>query len=87
MNISRHEQRARHVLAPGGRAQYERDDTPQTTAATCASREGMVLADCDLTDFNLLRRKRLIDLRLGSPSRISKRDLITVRSQLDNQGA
>ena len=87
MNISRNEQRALHVLALGGRILHELGDGPKITAVMCVTREGMVLADCDLTAFNRLRRKRLIESRSGSPYRISKRGRITVRAQLDNQGA
>ena len=87
MNISRNEQRALHVLALGGRILYERGDGPKITAITCVTRDGMVLADCDLTVFNRLRQKRLIESRSGNPYRISKRGLVTVRSQFDNQGA
>lgn len=86
MNISRSEQRALHVLALGGRILHERGDSPKITAVTCVTRDGMILADCDLTIFNRLRRKRLIESRSGNPYRISKRGLITVRAQLDNQG-
>lgn len=87
MNISRHEQRALHVLALGGCIQHERGDGPKLTAVTCVTREGMILADFDLTIFNRLRRKRLIEPRSGSPYRISKRGRTFVRAQLDNQGA
>lgn len=87
MNISRNEQRALHVLALGGCILHERDDSSKITAVTCITRDGMTLADCDLSVFNRLRRKRLIESRSGSPYRISKRGRISVRAQLDNQGA
>lgn len=87
MNISRNEQRALHVLALGGCILHERGGGPKITSVTCVTREGMVLADFDLTVFNRLRRKRLIESRSGSPYRISKRGRISVRAQLDNQGA
>ena len=87
MNISRNEQRTLHVLALGGRILHERNDGPRITSVTCVTREGMVLADFDLSVFHRLRRKRLIESRSGSPYRISKRGRASVRAQLDNQGA
>ncbi|MDQ8698467.1 YjhX family toxin [Hyphomicrobium sp. LHD-15] len=87
MNISRNEQRALHVLALGGRILHERVDGPKITAVTCVTRDGMALADFDLTVFNRLRQKRLIESRSGSPYRISKRGRTFVRAQLDNRGA
>jgi uncharacterized protein YjhX (UPF0386 family) len=87
MNISRHEQRALHVLALGGLILHERDHGSRITAVTCVTRDGMVLSDFDLTVFARLRRKRLIESRSGSPYRISKRGRLSVRAQFDNQGA
>lgn len=87
MNISRHEQRALHVLALGGYILHERNDGRKITAVTCITRDGMILAECDLAVFSRLRRKRLIEPRSGSPYRISKRGRISVRAQPDNQGA
>jgi uncharacterized protein YjhX (UPF0386 family) len=87
MNISRNEQRALHVLALGGRILHEREDGPKITAVTCVTREGMILSDMDMTIFNKLKRKRLIESRSGGPYRISKRGRLSVRAQLDNQGA
>lgn len=60
---------------------------PKITSVTCVILEGMVLADCDLTVFNRLRRKRLIVSRSESPYRISKRGGTFVRAKLYNQGA
>ncbi|MDY0242043.1 MAG: YjhX family toxin [Rhodospirillaceae bacterium] len=87
MNISRNEQRALHVLALGGHVLHRRGDGPKITSATCVTRDGMILADFDLTVFKRLRQKRLIESRSGSPYRISKRGRIFVRAQYDNQGA
>lgn len=87
MNISRSEQRALHVLALGGRILHERNDGPKIHAVTCLTREGMILADCDLDVFTRLKRKRLIESRSGSAYRISRRGRNAVRAQLDNQGA
>lgn len=87
MNISRNEQRALHVLALGGRILHQRESGPKVTTVTCVTREGMILSDFDLATFNRLRRRRLIESRLGSPYVISKRGRLSVRAQLDNQGA
>lgn len=86
MNISRNEQRALHVLALGGCILHERGEGSKITAVMCVTRDGMILADCDLAVFNRLRRKRLIESRSGGPYRISKRGRVSVRAQLDNQG-
>ena len=87
MNLSRSEQRVLHVLALGGLILHERGDGPKITSVTCVTREGMILSDCGLTVFNRLRKKRLIESRSGGPHRISKRGRVSVRAQLDNQGA
>ncbi|MGP1253200.1 MAG: YjhX family toxin [Kiloniellales bacterium] len=87
MNISRNEQRALHVLALGGCILHKRGEGPKITSVTCVTRDGMILADFDLTVFKRLRRKRLIESRSGSPYRISKRGRASVRAQFDNQGA
>lgn len=87
MNISRNEQRVLHVLALGGCIAHARANGPKITTVICFTREGLVLADCDLAVFIRLRAKRLIESRAGSPYRISKRGRVAVRSQLDNQGS
>ena len=86
MNISKIEQRVLHVLALGGRILQERGDGGKVSAVTCVTREGMILEGCDLTVFNRLRSKRLIESRSGSPYRISRQGRLSVRAQLDNQG-
>lgn len=86
MNISRHEQRALHVLALGGRILHAREGGPKITTVTCITREGMILADFDMAIFAKLRRKRLIESRAGGPYHISKRGRLSVRAQLNNQG-
>ncbi|WP_238368839.1 YjhX family toxin [Mesobacterium pallidum] len=86
MNISRHEQRALHVLALGGSILYERANGTKVTDVTCVTREGMILSEFDLSVFQRLRRRKLIESRGGMPYRISKRGRMSVRAQLDNQG-
>ena len=86
MNISRHEQRALHVLALGGRILHAREGGPKITTVTCFTREGMILADFDMAIFARLRRKRLIESRAGGPYHISKHGRLSVRAQLNNQG-
>ena len=87
MNLSRPEQRVLHVLALGGRILHERGNGPKVNSVTCVSGDGMVLPDCNLTVFNRLRKKRLIESQSNSPYRISKRGRVSVRAQIDNQGA
>lgn len=87
MNISKNEQRALHVLALGGRILHARGNGSKITSVTCVTREGMILADFGLETFNRLRRRRLIASHAGSPYIISKRGRLSVRAQLDNQGA
>lgn len=85
MNISRFEQRALHVLALGGRITHERQGG-KVTEILCLTRDGTILADCDLRVFQSLRRKGLIESRDGAAYRISRRGRRAVRAQPDNQG-
>jgi uncharacterized protein YjhX (UPF0386 family) len=86
MNISRKEQRTLHVLALGGRIDFDRRPGGKITDVMCVTREGAILSDCDLDAFQRLRRKRLIESRGGAPYRISYRGRVSVRAQLNNQG-
>lgn len=86
MNISRIEQRALHVLALGGRILHERADNRKVTGILCVTRDGHILSDCDLTTFQALRRKRLIESRNGGPYTLSLKGRRMVRAQHDNQG-
>jgi uncharacterized protein len=86
MNISRHEQRVLHALAQGGRIIHRREPgCGKVAEVTCITRDHMVLADCTLTVFARLRRKRLIESLGGSPYRISRLGRATVRAQPDNR--
>lgn len=75
-----------HVLALGGRIEFDRSPGGKITQVMCVTRDGAILSDCDLETFQRLRRKRLIESRGGAPYRISRRGRLSVRAQLDNQG-
>jgi uncharacterized protein len=84
LNISRNEQRVLHVLAQGGFIRHRRDDR-RIVAVDCFDRDGRRLADCDLTTFDRLRRRRLITSRSGGPYVISEDGRRSVRPQPDNR--
>lgn len=85
MNISKHEQRVLHVLAQGGLIRYARDERGKVYQVDCYNRDGFRLADCNLSVFERLRRRRLIRSSSGQPYRITREGLLAVRAQLDNR--
>jgi uncharacterized protein YjhX (UPF0386 family) len=85
LNISRYEQRVLHVLAQGGSIRYRRDAHGKVIEVDCCNRDGFRLADCNLSVFERLRKRRLIRSREGQPYRITREGLAAVRSQLDNR--
>ena len=86
MNLSRNEQRVLHALAQGGRIIIQKDDNDKKViSAICYTRDGWVLAHCDLAVFAALKRKRLIGSKNSSPYHINRRGLAAVRAQLDNR--
>lgn len=85
MNISKHEQRTLHALAQGGRINQHKDDCGDIIAVDCITRDGWRLADCTLSVFRRLRRRRFIRSESGAPYRITREGLAAVRAQLDNR--
>lgn len=85
MNISKYEQRVLHALAQGGRIEFIRDERGKVEIVDCFSRDGFRLADCTLSVFNRLKRRRLIRSRSGGAYRITREGLDAVRAQLDNR--
>jgi uncharacterized protein YjhX (UPF0386 family) len=85
LNISKYEQRVLHALAQGGRIAHRRNESGAIFAADCFTREGHVLADCTLSLFRRLKRRRLIASMDGQPYRITRLGLEAVRAQLDNR--
>ncbi len=84
MSISRMEQRVLHVLAQGGYIRHLREDG-RVCDIECYTREGYLLSDCTMAVFQQLRRKRLIESRMGSPYRISLKGRENVRAQANNR--
>lgn len=85
MNISKHEQRVLHVLAQGGAIHFERAPNGKVTDVICVTRDGHVLADCTLSVFDRLRKRRFIRSVAGRPYRATKLGVMCVRAQLDNR--
>lgn len=85
MNISKLEQRVRHVLARGGRIRHSRDERGKITAVMCFTHDGHVLSDCTPELFAKLRRRRLIGSSRGQPYRITRHGIEAVRAQSDNR--
>ncbi|TRW96658.1 hypothetical protein FNJ84_11290 [Paracoccus sp. M683] len=87
MNISKREQRVLHVLAQGGCIRHLREDdrSRRITGILCMTRDGALLADCDLDLFGQLRSRRLIGSLNGEPYRITRKGRLAVRAQADNR--
>ncbi len=85
MNISKLEQRVLHTLAQGGVIQHERDDKGHIVAILCVTRDGAILADCDLSLFRKLRLRGLIASQGGRAYRITVLGRQSVRAQADNR--
>lgn len=86
MNISRLEQRVLHVLAQGGAIHFDRGENGKVRDITCFTRDGLVLADCTLSVFDRLRKRRFIRSMAGRPYRVTREGIVAVRAQPDNRG-
>lgn len=85
MNISKAQQRTLHALAQGGSLVVVRDERGRIVDAECLTRDAWRLADCDLSVFKALRKRRLIASQDGGPYRITREGLLNLRAQLDNR--
>jgi uncharacterized protein YjhX (UPF0386 family) len=85
VNISKPQQRTLHALAQGGVILLVRDARGDIVSAECRTRDGWVLADCNVGVFKALKRRRLIASQNGQPYRITREGLANLRSQLDNR--
>lgn len=85
MNISKYEQRTLHALAQGGAIHHRKDTRGNIVEIDCITRDGWRLADCTMSIFQRLRRRRFIRSENGCPYRITREGLAAVRAQLDNR--
>jgi uncharacterized protein YjhX (UPF0386 family) len=85
MDISRAEQRILHILAKGGWITLERNEARKIIDVQCMTREGWRHPGLSLRLFRRLKYLRAIRSTGGGPYRITRRGLLLVRSQLDNQ--
>lgn len=85
MNISKIEQRVLHVLAQGGAIHADRLPNGKVGEVTCFTRDGLVLADCSLSVFDRLRKRRFIRSQAGAPYRVTRAGVAAVRAQPDNR--
>jgi len=85
LNISKHEQRVLHVLAQGGLIHFDRLPNGKVCQVNCFTRDGHVLADCDLKLFDRLKKRRFVKSVNGKPYRVTRLGLRAVNAQLDNR--
>lgn len=85
MNISKHEQRVLHELAPGGSIHHDRLDNGKIHDVTCYTRDGFVLSDCALGVFQRLLKKRFIRSKNGAAYWVSALGIKSVRVQMNQR--
>lgn len=85
MDISKPEQRVLHLLAQGGRIDFEKDERGRIVDITTVTRDGWAWNGCSLALFAKLRRRRYIASHCSGPYRITRLGLKRVRSQPDNR--
>ena len=72
MNISRNERKALEMPSFGGRVVVEKDAGKRLVSADFISRDGWFLDGFGVTEFENLRRKKLIASRNGGPYTITR---------------
>jgi uncharacterized protein len=85
LNISKHEQRVLHVLAQGGTIHFERLSNGKIRDVRCFTRDGNVLADCDLRVFDRLKKRRFIKSVNGQPYHATRLGIGSVNAQHDSR--
>ncbi len=85
LNISKHEQRVLHVLAQGGAIHFERQSNGKIRDIRCFTRDGHILADCDLKLFERLKKRRFIKSVNGRPYRATRLGLSSANAQHNNR--
>jgi hypothetical protein len=85
MDISKPEQRVLHLLAQGGRIDFEKDERGRIIDITTITRDGWAWSGCSLDLFAKLKRRGYIASRQSGPYRITRLGLRRVRSQPDNR--
>ena len=73
------------MLAQGGAIHFDRAANGKVRQVRCFTRDGHVLADCTLTLFERLRKRRFIKSENGRPYRATRLGIRSVNPQYDNR--
>ena len=79
MNISKKERRTLEMLSLGGKIIIEKDDRSRPLEASFVTREGWFLDGAGLTEFKVLKAKRLIISRNGGHYAISREGVLSLQ--------